>query len=87
MQHAILQRVAGWGPMAHSLLYSRVGKQTAATAPWQDVMCYYTIETVSWCVRLRCNVLFRLTYRREWKEELKMWADYLVCSEELAGTA
>jgi hypothetical protein len=45
---------------------------------------YFTVESVAWCIRLKQEVLFRLTYRREWIEELETWADFLVSSEELA---
>ncbi len=47
----------------------------------------YTIERVNWCIRRGCNVLFRLTFRREWREELKLWADFLVSAEELGEVA
>ncbi len=43
----------------------------------------YTIERVNWCIRRGCDVLFRLTFRRVWLEERKLWADQLVFAEEL----
>ncbi len=45
---------------------------------------YFTVESVAWCIRLRKDVLFRLTYRSEWVEEIESWANFLVSSEELA---
>ncbi len=44
---------------------------------------FYSVERVQWCIRRGREVLFRLTYRREWIEHLKTWADYLVFAEEL----
>lgn len=44
---------------------------------------YFTVEFVGWCIRLHKDVLFRLTYRREWKPEINLWSDYLVFSEEV----
>ena len=45
----------------------------------------FTLEEVSWCIRLHCNMLYRLMYRAEWIEELKTWRYCLVSSEELAA--
>jgi hypothetical protein len=45
---------------------------------------YFTVEFVGWCIRLHKDVLFRLTYRREWIDERNLWSDSLVSSEELA---
>jgi hypothetical protein len=47
----------------------------------------YTIERVNWCIQRRCNVLFRLTFRRVWREELNLWADLLINAEELSEVA
>ncbi len=48
---------------------------------------YFTIESAAWCIRLHKEVLFRLTYRREWVEERESWVNFLVSSEELAVLA
>jgi hypothetical protein len=31
--------------------------------------------------------MFRLTFRRLWREELKLWADHLISAEELGEVA
>ncbi len=43
----------------------------------------YRVEKIQWCIRRRCDVLFRLTYRRVWIDHLRVWADYLIFAEEL----
>ncbi|MFB3814666.1 MAG: hypothetical protein ACE14L_11195 [Terriglobales bacterium] len=44
----------------------------------------YTIECVRWSIHRHCEALFRLTFRRVWLAERRLWASYLVWAEEVA---
>jgi hypothetical protein len=44
---------------------------------------YYTVERVHAPCGTRKAVLFRLTYRREWRPEVQQWCDVKVSEEEL----
>ena len=42
---------------------------------------YYVIEVNRWCFSLQREVLMRLTYKRDYVPERKMWRDFLVAAE------
>jgi hypothetical protein len=44
---------------------------------------YYTVERVHAPCGIRKAVVFRLTYRREWRPEVQQWCDVKVSEEEL----
>lgn len=44
---------------------------------------YYTVERVHARCGTRSAVVYRLTYRREWRPEIEQWCDYKVAEEEL----
>jgi len=46
---------------------------------------YYVIEVTRWCIALHCEAQMRLTYRREYVAERKLWRDFLVSAEPFTG--
>ena len=42
---------------------------------------YYVIEVNRWSCLLHREVLMRLTYKRDYVPERKMWRDFLVAAE------
>jgi hypothetical protein len=48
---------------------------------------YYVIEANHWCIALHRETKMRLTYRRDYLPERKLWRDFLVSAEPLIGIA
>jgi hypothetical protein len=48
---------------------------------------YYVIEATHWCIALRCETKMRLTYKRDYLPERKLWRDFLVAAEPMLGAA
>ena len=46
---------------------------------------YYAIEATRWCIALRCETAMRLTFKRDYLPERKLWRDFLVSAEPLLG--
>lgn len=46
---------------------------------------YYVIEVNRWCMALQRETWMRLTYRRDYLSERKLWRDFLVSAEPLPG--
>lgn len=46
---------------------------------------YYAIEVTRWCIALHREAAMRLTYRREYISERKIWCDLLISTELLEG--
>lgn len=44
---------------------------------------YYTVERVHAPCGTRKAMVFRLTYRRDWRPEIQQWCDVKVAEEEL----
>jgi hypothetical protein len=42
---------------------------------------YYVIEVTRWCIALQRESKMRLTYRRDYIPERKLWRDFLVAAE------
>jgi hypothetical protein len=48
---------------------------------------YFVMEATRWCIALRRETQMRLTFRRDYLPERKLWRDFLVCAEPLSGVA
>jgi hypothetical protein len=48
---------------------------------------YYVIEATHWCIALRCETKMRLTYKRDYLPERKLWRDFLVAAAPMLGAA
>ena len=48
---------------------------------------YYVIEATRWCIALRCETAMRLTYKRDYLPERRLWRDFLVSAEPVLGAA
>jgi hypothetical protein len=48
---------------------------------------YYVIEATRWCITLRRETEMKLTFRRDYLPERKLWRDFLVSAEPLPGVA
>jgi hypothetical protein len=48
---------------------------------------YYVIEATRWCIILRRETEMKLTFRRDYLPERKLWRDFLVSAEPLPGVA
>jgi hypothetical protein len=46
---------------------------------------YYVIEATHWCIALHRETMMRLTYRRDYLPERKLWRDFLVSAEPIVG--
>jgi len=46
---------------------------------------YYVIEATRWCIALHRETEMRLTFKRDYVQERKLWRDFLVSAEPLLG--
>ncbi len=46
---------------------------------------YYVIETTRWCIALHREAEMKLTFKRDYLPERKLWRDFLVSAEPLLG--
>jgi hypothetical protein len=47
----------------------------------------YVIVATRWSIALLCETEMRLTYRRDYLPERKLWRDFLVSAEPVLGAA
>ncbi len=48
---------------------------------------YFVIEATRWCIALGCETQMRLTYKRDYLPDRKLWRDFLVSAEPVPGVA
>jgi hypothetical protein len=76
---------AGSGSRGIEFTFDELSAAIRRRLGYKGGIVYYVIEATRWCIALHRETTMRLTYRRDYLPERKVWRDFLVAAEPVFG--